>query len=32
VMKDRQLLSLDLREILSRANRFAETLRLARLN
>ena len=32
VMKDRELLTLDLKEILSRANRFAETLRLARLN
>ena len=32
VMKDRELLTLDLKEILSRANRFAEMLRLARLN
>jgi len=32
VMKDRKLLTLDLKEILSRANRFAEMLRLARLN
>ena len=32
VMKNRELLTLDLKEILSRANRFAETLRLARLN
>jgi 5-methylthioadenosine/S-adenosylhomocysteine deaminase len=32
VMKDRRLLTLDLKEILSRANRFAETLRSAGLN
>ncbi len=32
VMKNRELLTLDLKEILSRANRFAESLRLARLN
>jgi 5-methylthioadenosine/S-adenosylhomocysteine deaminase len=32
VMKDRKLLTLDLKEILSRANRFAETLRSAGLN
>jgi 5-methylthioadenosine/S-adenosylhomocysteine deaminase len=32
VMKNRELLTLDLKEILSRANRFADTLRLARLN
>ncbi len=32
VMKARELLTLDLKEILSRANRFAETLRQARLN
>jgi len=32
VMKDRRLLTLDLQEILSRANRFAETLRSTGLN
>jgi 5-methylthioadenosine/S-adenosylhomocysteine deaminase len=32
VMKDRRLLTLDLQEILSRANRFAEKLRQNRLN